>query len=921
MNEHLRPLILIVDDKQANLKALRILLRSVEADIVEAHTGNEALGLMLEQDFALVLLDVDMPDMNGFEVAQMAYQLETTRNLPILFLTAAYKDDFHRLQGYRAGAVDYIEKPIDEVILLSKVAIFLKLYNARVESERLRHELQINEERCKYALEGSNDGLWDWSIPSGRVFFSNRWYEMLGYHPDELEPHIQTWERLIHPEDRDMVQSSMDALLVGHATQHHTEHRLRMRNGAWLWILDRGKVVAHGRDGRPLRAVGTHQDISERKRMEDEIRASHARYEQLTARIPVGVYKVRLDVRGTFAFDYVSDPFCSLLGMDRAAIMHDFTNIFATTHPEERQRFIDYNQQCANAREPIFWIGRFLVHGRTHWLQIQSKPQVEQNGDTLWDGVVIDITERKLLENALRASRQEAEQANQAKSRFLATMSHDIRTPMNTILGVGQILTRSVGLTAKEQQLLRVANRAGDALMALIDDILDLSKIEAGQLSLEQIPFPLRHEIHTALEIIRANAQAKGIRMAAELDPGLPDHVVGDPRRLRQILLNLLGNAIKFTHQGEVVLGATLGTDATLHFSVRDTGIGIPANRLEAIFEPFKQAEDSTTRRFGGSGLGLNICQQLVSHMGGEIRVESREGVGSTFCFSLRLPRADPPIRERVDSDTLQDAATLMDAPIPNPRILLVDDTEDNRLVVQAFLELSPCRLQEASSGEEALRLFEHAEFDLVLMDVMMPDMDGLETTRRLRTREAALHRRRIPVIALTGNAMQSDREQTKAAGCDFHLAKPLRRDELLDVLDRFLGMGGSVPIPLPTSNPPEDVMIDQERLAQLRRDTGANFSRLLEMFLANLPGRLQGMRTAWERQEPDALQQLAHRLKGMAATMGLVRLTNACIRLERESTQGVEPDSLLASVRQLEEVAGQLPELLTPWLDPAHEP
>ncbi|MBF0296343.1 MAG: response regulator [Magnetococcales bacterium] len=921
MNEPMRPLILIVDDIQANLKALRALLHAVDADIVEAHTGNEALGLMLAHDFALVLLDVNMPDMNGFEVVQMAAQLETTRNLPILFLTAAYKDDLHRLQGYRSGAVDYIEKPINEVILLSKVSIFLKLYNARIESERLRQELQINEERCKYALEGSNDGLWDWSIASGRVFFSNRWYEMLGYHPDELEPHIQTWERLIHPEDRDLVRTSMDELLAGNASHHHTEHRLRTRAGTWLWILDRGKVVARNRDGRPLRAVGTHQDISSRKQMEEEILASHARYEQLATRIPVGVYTLRLDVAGACAFDYVSDPFCLLIGMDRAVIMQDFKNIFTTTHPEEHQQFIDYNQQCTNAKEPLFWIGRFQVNGKTRWLQIQSKPHAETNGDTLWDGVVIDITERKLLENALRAARQEAEQANQAKSRFLATMSHDIRTPMNTILGVGQVLTRSCGLTAKEQHLLRVANRAGDALMALIDDILDLSKIEAGQLSTEQISFPLRNEINTALEIIHANAQAKGIRMAAELDPGLPEHVIGDPRRLRQILLNLLGNAIKFTHHGEVVLGATRETDETLLFSVRDTGIGIPDNRLEAIFEPFKQAEDSTTRRFGGSGLGLNICKQLVSHMGGEIRVESREGVGSTFRFTLRLPKADPPLREHADSAAPQDAIPPLAAPIPNPRILLVDDTEDNRLVVQAFLEGAPCRLQEASSGSEALQLFALSEFDLVLMDVMMPDMDGLETTRQLRVKEASLGRRRIPVIALTGNAMQSDREQTKAAGCDFHLAKPLRRDELLDVLDRYLGMGGSVPAQGATSNPPEEVMIDLERLTQLRKDTGANFPRLLEMFLANLPGRLQGMQTALAQRELDALQQLSHRLKGMAATMGLMRLTNACIRLEKESAQGADLGSLETSVRQLVEVAQQMPDLLTPWLDPASEP
>ncbi|GAB0056901.1 Sensor histidine kinase RcsC [Candidatus Magnetaquicoccaceae bacterium FCR-1] len=878
MNPLPRPRILIVDDKPANLTALRALLSRVNAEIHPALSGHEALALLVEHDFALMLLDVDMPGMDGFEVARTAFKLEQTRNLPILFLTAAYKDDFHRLQGYKSGAVDYIEKPIDDVILLSKVRLFLNLYNARNESEQLRQELHLSEERFKFALEGSTDGLWDWNIATGSVYFSPRWCAMLGYEPGEIEPNVGSWARLVHPADKAAVMARLDDHLAGRIPLYQTEHRLRTKIGEWMWVLDRGKVVARARNGTPLRAVGTHQDISPRKIMEEELRRSRENYEKLTTRIPVGVYKFRCTAQNGISFDYVSEPFCALFGLDRETLSRDVMQIFRVAHPEEQEEFLRLTLEIAKKREPFLWIGRFTVAGQVRWLHIQSTPNIELIGDTTWDGVVIDITERKALEEAMLKAKQEADTANRAKSRFLATMSHEIRTPMNTILGMGEMLRESPRLSPRERQMVQIANRAGESLMALVHDILDLSKIEAGQMQLESIPFVLEVELNQTLAIIRESATAKGIEAALSLEPGLPRQVRGDPQRLRQVLLNLLGNAIKFTHQGGIALRARQVDGGMIQFLVQDTGIGIPEDRLKEIFQPFTQGDASTPRRFGGTGLGLNICHQLVTLMGGRIWVESRMGSGSIFYVQLPLGE-EQTMPEPVILSTPPEEIPLHTSDAP--RLLVVDDTEDNRQVILAFLEGGNQVIVEAASGTEALERFLAEPFDLVFMDIMMPGMDGLETTRRIRAAETETGRRRTPVIAVTAHAMKEDMERSLAAGCDLHLSKPLRRGEVLEVLNRFLARGQHIPEPTqPDKSPPQ--VIDPVLLEQLKNETGSGFARILEMFLKNFPGRLDALRAAWETHDAEGLRQVAHKLKGTSSTFGATRFAQACAELEQ---------------------------------------
>ncbi len=426
--------------------------------------------------------------------------------------------------------------------------------------------------------------------------------------------------------------------------------------------------------------------------------------------------------------------------------------------------------------------------------------------------VLRDITERKKAEEAQRA-KAIAEAANRAKSTFLANMSHEIRTPLNAILGMGELLL-DAPLTAEHKQFLETSNQAGEALLALINDVLDLSKIEAGQMSLEWVNYDLIELLNATVGILTLKAREKDLPVILEVGEGVPRRVSGDPGRLRQVLINLLNNAIKFTETGSVTLAVDTSAGERLQFNVIDTGIGIAGEKLEAIFQPFTQADASMTRRFGGTGLGLSICRRIVAMMGGEIRVESRLGAGSRFYFTARLPvvrpGAEPPPapkppapslkKDRRNRDRRRGDQRRGDRRKGNrrraerrltarrrelPAILLADDSEENRLVIQGFLKKFPCRLEVVENGLQALEKQATGFFDVIIMDIQMPEMDGYEATRRIRQREKNRNQRRAVIIALTAHALKEDQEKSLAAGCDFHLNKPVRRKVLLEILER----------------------------------------------------------------------------------------------------------------------------------------
>jgi signal transduction histidine kinase/DNA-binding response OmpR family regulator/CHASE1-domain containing sensor protein len=736
-------------------------------------------------------------------------------------------------------------------------------------------------ERLEMALEGSNMAFWDWHLARDQFYLSEHGWRVLGLAAPERDIRLRRLaEERIDPQQLASSRANLVEVLKGHAPFLYMTLRMRKEDGGWLWVRWRGKVMEHGADGRARRLAGTLADVTDQVEREVRLQDREQELSLITENAPAKIAHIGPDL--------------DLIFTNRL-----FKRFFklAAEHPPLGSILPAETVERIRGRLAAAHLGSQALSFEETLIDPQGRPRVldiklvaDRHGDHAGGGILLatDVTERKVLEADLEAARLRAEAASQAKSAFLANMSHEIRTPLNAVLGMTELVLASP-LPEEQRELLDTAYSSGRALLSLINEILDFSKVEAGRLEIEHLPFAPRALLDEALKPLLLEAEGKGLAVAWTVAGDVPEQLWGDPARLRQVLVNLVGNAIKFTPQGEVRIAAELGPGEapSLAFAVADTGIGIPAAMQAQIFEAFTQADASTTRRYGGTGLGLAISSRLVRAMGGELTVSSQAGQGSTFRFSVRVGLSG------AVAPTSPGAPAAI-AATPAESILVVEDHPSNQAVAVGLLKRLGHRVATVPDGLAALERLARESFDVILMDLQMPILDGLETTRRLRAREAAEGRPPTPVVALTASAQPRDRERCREAGMDDFIAKPVALADLAAVLARLRARRG-----LPGRAPAVDTAI----LDNLARHLEEDFEAILRVTQEDLRGSLAELRAAHGEGRP--LRTAIQKLHSLAVSLGALPLASLCAALA--GAEGGDASRLVAVEAETGEVLAAL--------------
>lgn len=674
---------------------------------------------------------------------------------------------------------------------------------------------------------------------------------------------------------------------------YEIEYRIRMPDGQVKNILERGRVSERDDRGAPVFIDGFLVDVTERKAIETQLAETNARVRNIVECIDEVFYTNRL--RPSAQLLYLSPSIEKLTGYPLSAFHENPALMEMLKFDDERDpRLLEIVRAEAEGRPYEMEYRIRHADGSVRWALERGRITPSSEPDvTLAHGYIADITLRKEAEKLVAAARDAAEAANRTKSEFLATISHEIRTPMNGVMGMTSILL-DTELTAEQRRSALTIRDSADNLLSLLNDVLDFSKLEAHAMELEMVGFDLHSLVQYAREIILPRARAKSLDLNVDIDENVPRFVKGDPARIRQILINYLGNAVKFTESGHVtlrVVSTVTGGQQRLRIEVADTGIGIPADRLDRLFKSFSQADASISRRYGGTGLGLAICKRLAECMGGDVGAESTEGKGSVFWFELPVDIASSEEcgggRRPLEASRFEQALHMINSMERKPRLLIAEDNATNQLVVRSVLGRFGLNADFAGNGIEALEAVRQRPYDLILMDVHMPEMDGLEATRAIRSCND--HRAQIPIVALTANAFAHDVENCRAAGMNGHLGKPFRKEELLIAIAEALAAKPEPStVPEVVADAAADVL-DEETIARFRDDAGEETLQLLiDTFLADAADKLKtlGELAREGRTDKDAVR-IAHSLKSAAAMAGARALSEASKLLEQRLDGG----------------------------------
>ncbi len=782
--------ILMIEDNPADARLIDLYLKEAYSNgyvLMTAHKLSAGLDAVLKTSFDVILLDLSLPDSNGLDTFVDVHEQITAT--PIIVLTGLDDEGVGR-SAMKLGAQDFLIKgkikskdlsrSIDYSIERYGLHKQLSEYSAKLESQakNLISEKKKLSEAQKLAHVGS------WEIEGVNMTWSEEMHRILGLQELCTAPTFEMFLRFIHPEDRNRFKETIEgALEKRKAIDLH--HRI-IRQDKLIRILHTKAEFIENEESRFFCFNGTSQDVTERMReehMEKLVLAATQSYNSVVIR----------DRKGRI--EWVNEGFTKLSGF----AIEDVKNSQGEKLKNESEKDIhiqnEYHKRVVRRKMPVTYESKnFTSQGILFWTITTLTPILDENGEVKKIICIdSDITVRKRMEEELmlanktseealmkgeialfelRTAKKQLEESLKIKEMFLANMSHEIRTPMNAIVGFTDLIAKAE-LSPELRKYIHAIKISGENLLVIINDILDFSKIQNGKISFEDIGFKLPLLLNNLLELMLPKATQKGVSLFVSIAENVPGNLLGDPIRLRQILLNLLGNAVKFTSEGGIYMDVGLldqsPESVLLKFSVRDTGIGIPENKLTTIFDGFTQAESDTTRKYGGTGLGLSIAKQLIELQKGIISVESTVGKGTTFSFELRFQLCQ-------DSRKPTGKAVERNEPLPeisrNLNILLVEDNQLNQVLAAKVLTDWNFKVEIAENGVVALEMIRKTDFDLVLMDIQLPVMDGYETTRHIRTTMPLL-KSNVPVIAMTAHAMAGEAEKCLEAGMNDYISKP----------------------------------------------------------------------------------------------------------------------------------------------------
>lgn len=751
-------------------------------------------------------------------------------------------------------------------------------------TQKKNYEKQLIEAEERYALIvlATNDGISDYDIPEERLYLSPQWKEMLGFNDQELENVMQTWYDRVFEQDRDKVIKIIENLKGGAYPSFKTEYRMLCKDGSSIWVAASFSVVFNS-EKHPIRILGTHTDITERKITEQKLKESELRYKSFFDHNSAVMLMLEPDSGNIMDANQSAVDFYGY-SRDQLLQMH-LSEISDMSQEQIDQEFALAKEEQRN----YYYFRHKLSDGHVRDVEVYSS-HIRISDKNLQYAIVFDITQRRKAEKELQAAKEVAEEANRIKSMFVSSVSHEIRTPLNAIIGLADLIIEEENLTKGQLENVRSIKYSSDHLLDVINEVLDFSKLEAGKVELEKTEFDIITLVRESVKTIEFKARQKNIALRVEMEPGIPRVLIGDPARLRQILLNLLSNAVKFTSQGQVDVHVTVQKleqeQLSLRFAVSDTGIGIPEEQQEYIFESFSQAGSDTTRKFGGTGLGLSICKKLVELQKGKIGVKSIEGMGSTFWFELDYPVSPKPHLPQLGKP----GGKLKN--LKGVRILLVEDDKMNQFVMKQILGKWQAEIEIAENGRLAVEILEKEKFSLVLMDLHMPELNGYEAARIIRDPSSRVLDHEVPIIALTADVTMETRQRVNKAGMNDFITKPSEQEVMYEkIMHSIIHHKNKFnPKEEPVEQQRETLFSHSEKaklrikkaLADIFDDDLPSTLDLINKFLKEIPRTIIGINEAFYENDFETLGKLVHKIKPGFSYMGFTEVSDKITRIQQ---------------------------------------